>query len=432
MRRRLVLGIGLAGVLTGGTAVGQFASDKGPAALPQPKTALPPPVGGVMPATGFGTLAPPPGGGAAIPTTPVPALTPAEIPTTLGTDHPWLVKPEHGAYLICVKSYSRPARPDANDPGPTARELAEALGTEIREVQKTNVYLFEYISEEKRAEYQAAAQARQRVQAFAASMDVYKQKSQLQGMEFLEPDQKVRYKTFNYRDQVAVLVGGFKTDEEARKALDKIRTWAPPKNPLLMDGGAVVKPGANGQSVIEKTRLNPYQQAMVVPNPAIPRAASASATPSMDPFVVKLNEGRPYNLLKATRSWTLGVKSFSAPVQITTRDDEGTSMRRPGSSGADVLNAGAEQAEMLAKALREMKGPGGRPLGLEAFVLHTRTGSIVTVGQFDSPNDPALIEARRMLVNLKLNVSKDAMGAQPTGDKPEMFPNVFPVPIPKP
>jgi len=54
-----------------------------------------------------------------------------------------------------------------------------------------------------------------------------------------------------------------------------------------------------------------------------------------------------------------------------------------------------------------MKGPGGQSVGLEAFVLHTRNASIVTVGQFDGPTDPALLEAQRMLQRMTFLSSKD-------------------------
>ena len=463
MRRSLILGFGLAGMLSGSAAFGQFAADRTPAPTsnpapfggaqptPAPMSGQParspsapaaptttprgnyvPPVGGLQPATG----APIPGGfqpAGAAPATPPPEV---EIPSALGPNHPLAVKPEHGAYFICVKSYSRPNRPDPNDPGVSARELAEGLAKEIRETHNVNVLLFEYISEEKKAEAMARAAAIERARAFSQAIESLRKKSQLKGMEFLEPDNKIYYKTFNYRDQIAVLIGGFRTEDDAVKALAVIKKWPSPKDVRLLDGGAIARPGDNGKRVIEKTFLNPFPQAMVVPNPAIPREEEANANPyKTDPFLVKLNEGRPYNLLKATRTWTLGVKSFSAPVQVQSADEDSSLMRRIGfGKGADILNAGAEQAEALAKSLRDMKGPPpeNAPLNLEAFVLHTRTGSIVTVGQFDSPNDPALLETRRLLMSLQFDAYKDPAKTQYIGKEKLFRDNIIPVPIPKP
>ena len=102
------------------------------------------------------------------------------------------------------------------------------------------------------------------------------------------------------------------------------------------------------------------------------------------------------------------------------------------SKGADALQAGAEQAESLAKALRAMTRPSGEPLGLEAFVLHTRTGSVVTVGQFDDLNDPELHRVRKELQSIKMNVTEDRQGFKPAVNAQSIFGNLIPMPIPKP
>jgi hypothetical protein len=487
MPRKFALGLGLVGIISG-PLLGQSAADR-PPVLPSPATAPPPgPVmpaasgtsgasgtpaasgasgtpgtpgasaasgtpGRVLPASASGVkpIEPvsspgayvPPVGVAGLPASP-PASPPAsssppevEVPSALGPNHPWALKPEHGAYFICVKSYSRPSKPDPNDPGPSARELAEALAGEIRELYRVQAFLFEYISEERKAEAAAVAAARERARLFAAQLEKYKQQAQLNGMTFLEDDRlKVYYKTVNYRDQIAVLVGGFATAEDARKALDKVRTWPPPKNKLLMDGAAIVRPGKDGKPVLEEGHINPYLTAHVVPNPLLARSARSGSGPAetgLDPFIVKLNEGRPYNLLQATKGWTLAVKSFSAPVEIVGRNDSSGLMRRPtGSRGADVLQAGAQQAEALAAALRELKGKAGEPLGLEAFVLHTRGASIVTVGQFDGPNDPALLQTRQLLSTIRFNVTEDRSGLRPVANAPSLFGTLMPMPIPRP
>lgn len=434
MLRRLVLGLGAAGLIGGSAATGQFASDRtapgapkapapfggvGPAgpAMPgvRPAGGYAPPAGGFTPAAAS-TPAPgfpppsgfaPPAGLAPAPAAAAPA-EPLAIPTALGDNHPLALRPEHGPYMILLRSYSRPARADAANPGMTAKQLAEAL---VAEVQRTpqakglGVYLFEHISEERKAEAQAAADARQRLARLNQSIDVLRQKSEINGMEFLNPDSTtLRYRTFNYRDQIGVLVGGFRTEDEAVKALARVKTWPVPQDTRLLDGGAIAKYGPDGKATIEKTFLNPYGQAMVVANPSVPKAAPVvGPPPKLDPFVVQLNDGRPYSLLKATKGWTLGVKSFNAPTRVQSRDDEGVGIKLFSlTKTGDVLNAGAEQAEELAKVLRSMKSPGGenRSLGLEAFVLHHRHGSMVTVGQFDGPNDPMLAETRRMLSNM--------------------------------
>ena len=198
-----------------------------------------------------------------------------------------------------------------------------------------------------------------------------------------------------------------------------------------MDWGTMIRPGPDGKPMEERDFINPYITATVVPNPAIPRATQAT-TNELEPFIVKLNEGRPYNLLNATKGWTLAVKSFIAPVEIVGRDGGNNVMRKMGTSkGADVLAAGAEQAESLAKVIRGMKGPGGHSLGLEAFVLHTRQASLVTIGQFDGPNDPELVQKKRLLESMKLNVTEDKMGVKPAMNAQSLFENIMPIPIPR-
>lgn len=456
MRWRLVVGCGIAGAVAG-TALGQFAVDRAPQAAPSgipaaaPQSTAP---GGLAPA-GFQPAAPayapaytPPVGGvtaaaAAATTYPSaasvaperPLLPPKlEIETALGANHPWAVRPEHGPFMICVKSYSRPHIPSTDDPGPSARQLAEALAGEIRSKHNVNSLLFEYISDERKAEAMALATERERGRTFANQIDTLRKQSTLQGMEFLDPDNKIRYKTVTYRDQIAVFVGGFRTAEDARKYLDVVHSWKAPVDKILMDGAVAGRWAPDGKNVfIEKGYLNPFLSASVAPNPSIPRQATPPG-PRLDPALIKWNADNPYNLLKATKNWTIAVKSFNAPVEIVSKESDVQSAMKKltGNKGANALLAAAVQAEHMAKMLREMKGPGGQSLGIEAFVLHCRSSSLVTVGQFDNLNDPALVQMQNLLKSMKLAVSEDKMGSKPVANAPKLFEEqLVPMPIPK-
>ncbi|MBA4064683.1 MAG: hypothetical protein C0501_13410 [Isosphaera sp.] len=435
MPRKFALGLGLAGALAG-PAAAQFAADRPPAPPTAPVSPSTPPLlpPGVRPAgqapTGFNAIEPPDGRPAA------PPPVDLEIRSALGPDHPWAVKPEHGAFFICVKSYSRPSRPTAEDNGPSARTLAEELAQDIRDKYRVQAFLYEYISEERKAEMAAVAAARERARVFAGQTPKYKEETILKGAEWLPPDNRVRYKTVNYRDQIAVLVGGFESDKAAREALAKVRTWPAPANKNLMDGVAIGRTGRDGKQEVATDHLNPYLTAHVVPNPAVARPAAPAAGAAFDDFLVTLNEGKRYNLLKATKGWTLAVKSFTSPVQIVSRDSDGKGggglMRTFGvDKEKDALRAGAEQAEKLAEALRGMTDPAGRPLNLESFVLHTRTASLVTVGQFDGPHDPALVSTKRLLSSITPRVSEDKSGQRPVANAPTLFGNLTPIPIPR-
>src|SRR5205807_4374479 len=106
--------------------------------------------------------------------------------------------------------------------------------------------------------------------------------------------------------------------------------------------------------------------------------------------LAKLNEAEELSLLKARKPWTLMVKRFIVPTQVQSKDGDVSVIDRlfGGDNAAKWLDATAKQARTLAVALRhhDMK-----PHPFEAFVLHYRTESLVTVGQFDSPEDPAMI-----------------------------------------
>jgi hypothetical protein len=443
MRRKVVFGLGLAGVLTSaGAGVAQVTPPVSPELPPGVRPAGSTPPGGayVPPTGGVGASAANPFGGIAPAATQPPPAPPEDltINSALGLNHPWAVTPETGPYFICVKSYSRPSRPKPGDNGPSARAMAEELATEIRDLHRVQAFLYEYISDERRAEAASIAAARERARIFAGQLDKYRQEAQLKGMAFLDDDRgriRVHYKTVNYNDQIAVLVGPFQTDKDAREALETLRKWPSPKNPNLMDSAAYVHQGRDGKPVAMAGHLNPYLTAHVVPNPAVQHSQPIEIGAGVDPFIVKLNEGRPYSLLKATKGWTLGVKSFCAPVQIVSKDsssDTGIMGRLGLSKGADVLKAGAEQAEQLVAALRAMKDAEGRPLGLEAFVLHTRNASLVTIGQFDGPNDPALLQTKQLLTSMRLNVTEDQTGLKPVANAPSLFETMIPVPIPHP
>jgi hypothetical protein len=368
-------------------------------------------------------------------TSPPPQPPKIEVEGVLKSDHPWVLKAEHGPWFICVKSYSRPHIPTPEDNGPSALALAETLAREIREQHRVQAFLFEYISDERKAEAAAIAAEREKGRVFLQQLEDRKKQSELQGMEFIDDTRHtIHFKTVNYRDQVAVLVGGFQSEEDARKAVEKMHGWEPPKEKILMDGAVVGRPAGDGKALIEKGYLNPYKSVTVVPNPLVPRPKTTQAVSShLDPFLVKLNEGRPYNLLKATKSWTLAVKAFNAPVEIVGKDTDTSNMRQSNKKGGNALLAGEVQAEKMAEMLREMKGPDGKSLGLEAFVFHTYHSSIVTIGQFDSANDPGMVQVQNLLSSIKINVSEDKQGIKPVMNAPSLFESRFaPMAIPKP
>jgi hypothetical protein len=368
-----------------------------------------------------------------------PTLQPANSSptTTVEPPHEWAVKPEHGEWMICVKSYS----------GEKAREMATEMAKHVRTSQRAATFVFERHAAERQAEEARLNEYRQRkLQELTPFLQVQAEmraKAGQMGTEFVEAPTIIRVpKPKTIPQDWAVLVGGFKDMDTARQALDVIRKWPTPGNEALLDRAIMSRPNGQGKSVSEATFLNPFMNALVVPNPSIPKASNQ---PTIDPAIWKLNEEEPLSLLRSPKTWTLVVKDYSVPSSVQTKDQEGGILAKVFGDSNDpnkILDATALQAREMAKALRDPKmqqaaeqaavrnGLTARPM--ESFVLHLRTGSRVTVGQFDGPNDPALLEMHSLLKAIFFEVwDKPKEQGGKLIEKRFLFDNIMPMPIPK-
>lgn len=415
MRRSLVLGVwGLAGVFSAGPeATGQFAVDRTApvaAARPQPPQPQLPP--GVEPA-------PLP----SVPTSPVTrAVVVAPAPTAEPTESPpspWAVRPEHGEWLLCLKSYT----------GPQARQYAEEMAGEVRAAQKVAAYLYEWGGDQRKKEEQKRQLIRQvqqqREAPFLELRAQMRKKAEEEGRDFDATPPTIRIPKTEYSEQWAVLIGGnFKDMDTASKALAAVRKWPAPQNkPHLLDQAAVAAPG---RAEIENAYINPYANAMVVRNPSV-RRADADPSPPVDPGLKRWNEKEEFNLLKCKKEYTLIVKQFSVPVKTQMKDADPGMFDQlfRGSKGAEYLQATAQQAHALAAALRD---PKMKPHPFESYVLHVRTASLVTVGGFDDRDDPELLRIQQVLSSMTFQMTDER--GRPTGVQ-KMFDAVNPMPIPK-
>lgn len=429
MRRTMLLGLGLVGTVALQTgALGQFAADR----TPPPTGQLPTLPSSAPPTSPTPTLSP--------------ALQPAAQPKPPSAPHPWAVRPEYGAWFISVKSYTKLGKDD------NPRAKAEQLAQYIRQTHNAGAYLFEWGAEERQKEEERQAIIRKRKQAeyapFLAVRDQMKVKAAQEGTVFLDSPEKYHIGKVTIPEQWAVIIGGFKDMDSARQALDTIRKWPAPEDKSLLDQGIIDRVDAkekvedtkfnidliaakkNGPDLkdnkIEGAYFNPFKTAMVVPNPAIKRGGAGQAPPA-DPALAKLNEAEDLSLLKARKPWTLMVKRYSAPTRVEGREGSPTVVEKlfGTDESAKLLEASAKQARSLAEALRH---PNMRPQRFESFVLHGRQDSIVTVGQFDSPEDPLLAEMWTKLYKLSFEVKYE--DGRPTEFK-RMFDVVIPMQVPR-
>lgn len=343
----------------------------------------------------------------------------------------WELKPEHGEWFIEIKSYAQVE----------SGLMAEALAKEIRETYKQPVYLYEWGAEARRKRDEEEATARKRmeeeVRPFLEYQAKLKAEAEARGEEFVPTELKVKVPVY-YReipDQYMVVLGGYKDIETARKALDIVRRWPSPKDTRLLDSveAAVMK---DGKKVFMTSYVNPFAEARIVRNMTLPKQQVSMA----DEFLIRLNEGEPLSIMKSSKKWTLKVKVFNTPVSKAGMEAQSNNVRsgptagRGGARPGQWLDATAQQGQMFCTILRNLKDGEGRPHGLPAFVLHHRTGTIVTVGEYDSPDDPALQADLKRIHAMSFHKNennKGNIGAAMEFDNRIQFEAVHPILIPK-
>jgi hypothetical protein len=307
---------------------------------------------------------------------------------------PFPVTADAGEWVICAAAYS----------GPDAPELARQVVLELRNKHRLPAYTFNHADQERQ-----------------------KYEEEYKRLKERYPGAPIKRRTVRVQEHCAVLIGGFKDMDAASAALKRVR--ALPLPDLKLGGGKtafdtvlVAEPDpARKETAIKRTPVNPFSTALVVRNPTVPRQAPAKA--EADRFLVELNADEEYNLLKCPKPWTLAVKEYTCSV-IVPRETASSSFLKMLGFGrhkpGDVLGASAKQAHELARVLRD------RNFGFTTYVLHTRTSSLVTVGAFDGPDDPALQRTQARVAAMR--VSSPGVQGDPFG----LLPNPVPVQVPRP
>jgi hypothetical protein len=211
--------------------------------------------------------------------------------------------------------------------------------------------------------------------------------------EEVRPRKKIRVE-----DQWGVFIGGYKDLESASGDLARVKKlkWDNLKKTDL-DYVPDMKTG-------EILEVSPFAYSFASRNPTVPQPKTDPNAP--DPAWKELNEGRPYNLLRCGKPWTLAVKQFQGlnVVQERSVSSKFLSLLGMSDTSGQLLDASAKQAEEVAKVLRKMN--------FEAYVLHTRTASVITVGAYDTPEDPRLQQVQRQLRSLTFRNNSDPRAAQ--------------------
>jgi hypothetical protein len=314
-------------------------------------------------------------------TTPT-ALAPYQS-TTINQDI--LVTKELGPWMVLVMSYSGPDGPVR------ARKFVEIARTHY----KLPAYVFNYGAEEKAKELE-------RVRKF-----IEERKAALKA-EGLSTDLPIRVKIAHIDEHCSVLIGGFATQEAAVKYRDQLKKITPDPKLFkvsqegdLFDGkfytfDAPVK----GQQEREYVAVNPFARAMVVHNPTM-KVEHVQAKLDVD-LLKRFNAEEEYSLLKCKKNYTLVIKQFNLPSITGPQSDSPANSfwLGGGKKSESQTDFAAENAHELAKALRKSK--------LDAYVLHTKYYSLVTIGAFDSMQDPNMT-SMKSLIETRLVPSMEAM-----------------------
>lgn len=290
------------------------------------------------------------------------------------------VTPEAGPWLVCVQTFR----------GPQAQQLAEELADLLIRDFKIPAYLHDSGRKQREEEKARVDKLRDQYRELYLQMEK-------QGLRTVDGMRRWRVPDVNIEDEFAVLVGKpnrqLKDMDAAHDYLKEIRKIKDlPKKfsfKVLFESDKKVQP--------TEAFINPFIMAMVAHNPSVRLDSQQDDLTKADKFLKEMNSEEEYSVLKCRKDWTLVVKVYQGPSTLV--NAQGPAMPPKFSpskkDGESYLNIGAANAHYTAEFLR-------KSMKLDGYVMHQRTYSIVTVGQYDKPDDPQLLANQKTLAGLQL------------------------------
>jgi hypothetical protein len=274
------------------------------------------------------------------------------------------ITPAAGSWMICAASYS----------GDDAPDVAHRLVLDIRRNYGLAAYVFNRGREERA-----------------------KQQAEIARIHQLCPEGRVRM--IRIEEQCAVLVGGFKDMESARKALDNFKKLKPSDTKAMDIVHYSEETVKNGQKGILTTTayVNPFMRSFVVRNPTVPPEAPKEDKADAD-FLRGINSGESFSVYKCRKPWTLAVAVFQSPTVVQRAGSSSFLDKLTGTSAGDNLTAAAMSAHNMADALQKLShDPRFQEPFKEVYVFHTRNNSVVTIGGFERRDDPQMAYVQDIL-----------------------------------
>ncbi len=204
-----------------------------------------------------------------------------------------------------------------------------------------------------------------------------------------------RRRTLRPVRSVCVIAGNYKSfdDDLAQRSL----AWVKKYDPQCLhhkDVHESLKGGAgqsqSGDFQATPGRPRPLSGAFLTFNPLL--SPEEIPKPETSLLVKSLNSGVRHSLSNNKGKYTLVVAQFLGKSFSEVKE-----RKQPGSFLIDNdLDYAGQEANDLAVALHQNLDPSGKYNNLEAYVWHDEDRSIVTVGSFDSMNDPAIKHFQRL------------------------------------
>lgn len=330
--------------------------------------------------------------------------------------------PDVGPWMICVHSYVTKEAP----------EWARQMAGELRGNPKYRLpaYVFTYGLEERHREYERVKHLLDRQREALKGQDLPFLYASRKGDApdvagaGLSEDLPLAYamrllKVQHIPVQCAVLVGGYANEDAANRALQSIKKLSPPDpNKVKLDTKFYTKADPKNPKATsgEQVYANPFERAFICRNPSIRQERAAdNVNDGMDMNLLRrLNSGEPYTLLNCKKPITLAIKQFQTFTTVQSKDEPSNILQDFGfkTRAGEGIDQAAHDAHTLADLLRKNKQ-------LEAYVLHTKYSSIVTIGGYDRVDDPALL------------ATQNALGGKlREWDRMQFFPKPMPMKVP--
>ncbi len=292
----------------------------------------------------------------------LPLVASAKINAQKGKEYKLTKK--HGPWMIMVASFSLPEKQFRSKEGLTPKEAANEL---VYELRKKGIPAYTYSTEYKI----------DRTSTFNRS------------------GQTTRRVLRANKGGVCVLAGNYKSNKDVvgRKTLKWIENNFTPKllsNVQSTDG--TTNKLKNG-GVFKSTGGSPLKGAFLTTNPMLTQQEVNNNR--VDPLLTKLNPSGKSSIRNNKGKFTLIVASFYGKSATSVGKSGLERAKSFFDKGSDLDTAGSE-AWLLANHMRDN--------GLDAYVYHDRYKSVVTVGQFNDPNQKVIqAEAKRFGAKMRWN-----------------------------